>query len=264
MTVERSGTRCIVASASIRATIDSSQGGNITLAEHLPRGIPVLTTNYHSTDAYILIDGIGGFYSTGDPDAAMDVLEQSSDRVVVETRASLVARPGNPVEPSRVGTAVRRYTFWDDLPVIRFDTEMDVDPRLAGPGWRSSDARLVDMESSFDELDRFAWPAHDGTVVSGPLEAAMNGTTRSLGEPWYCLSGRRLSLTVRLDDPAKYCFYWAENALINMGALGIRGVAFLAQWSYGERRVGPADAPLRGTFWVGFGEGPGPTAFPCR
>jgi len=264
MTVERSGACCAVESAWLSVCIDSSQGGNITLAKLLPQNIPVLTTNYHSTDAYILIDGIGGFYSTGDPSAELAVLEQSPGCAMIETRASLVSRPGNPAEPSRVGATVRRYTIWDDLPVIRVDTRIEVDAALAGPGWRSSDARLVDMEANYDELDHFAYPGSEGAVVTGPLDHAMNGKTETLGEPWYCLFGKRLSLTVRLDDPAKYCFYWAENALVNMGALNIHGVAFLAQWSYGARTVGPADVPLVGTFWVGFGAEPRPLAFPCR
>ena len=264
MKVENKERKIIISAAQLRVVVDGDQGGNITLASFLPLDLPVLTTNYHSTDVYVGIEGIGGFYTTGDAEAEINVVKTGESQVVIEADSVLARVPSNPPDPQRAGRVLRRYTVWDDLPVIRIDTEIGVDPKLVGRNWCSRDARLVDLEANYDELDRFAFTGPKGELIRGELSAAHNGGTWALGEPCYSLYGDRVGLTVRLDDAEKYCYYWAENALINMGDLNIRGVSFLVQWSYGRRAVVPKDMPLIGTFWIGFHGRQGPLDFEWR
>lgn len=262
MQVEQSGAILIVTSELLRVTFDSQQGGNITQAAFRPLDVVLLTTNYHSTDVYVRIEGIGGFYTTGDSNAIVRVVAADSHRIAVEAESLLAPRPENPPGPPNAGRVLRRYTMWDDLPVIRFDTSIEIDPALGD--WRSEDARLVDMETNHAELNQFAYPGPDGRTVSAKLDKARNGEISELAQPWYALFGERAGLTIRLDDQRKYCHYWTENLCLNIPRLKLHGVAWLAQWGFKGHAVRPADGPLKGTFWVCLHDGPGPKEFACR
>ena len=74
MKVENKERKIVISAAHLRVVIDGNQGGNITLASFLPLDLPVLTTNYHSTDVYVGIEGIGGFYTTGDAEAELNIM----------------------------------------------------------------------------------------------------------------------------------------------------------------------------------------------
>lgn len=223
-----------VENARARFTFDAAQGGNCVAAVWRPLDMPLLCTNYHSTDLFAAADA-RGYYTTGDRDGVLTVRKSGPERAVVVADCDMVCSQPEAGSPASCGRVQRVYEISGATLTMHIRFVVGDATEI----WDFTQLRMIDMETNHRELTHFATQDPKGKPLSGPVDAKVCGLVQSPRFPHYTLYGRRLAVTTSFDSVTDLSCIYAENGA-EVKSVGVPGTALLAFWVRSQpRRVTP-------------------------
>ena len=243
LTVAEQGSRIAIENYLVRFTFDATQGGNCVEGLWKPLNVPLLCTNYHSTDLFASADGIG-YFTTGDANGVLTVRDSGPERAVVVAESQMACRRPSKGAPPSCGCVERVYEVDRDASSLTVHVTFVLSD--AKESWNVSQLRMIDMETNHNELTHFATQDAQGNPFSGPVDDRISGFVKNPSFDSYTLCGSRLAVTTRFDNIADLDSIYAENGS-KVVSVGIPGTALLAFWIRSQPQTLSAGTTFRGT-----------------